>query len=61
MTVRRRNLAVPSDFRTAESLRRPTPGLQTEKESGEDVYLIGSGDWEMAGACLDAAARKAHA
>jgi hypothetical protein len=36
-------------------------GLQIEKESGKDVYLIGSGDWEMAGACLDAATRKAHA
>jgi tellurite resistance protein len=36
-------------------------GLQLEKESGKDVYLVGSGDWELAGACLDAASRKAHA
>jgi tellurite resistance protein len=36
-------------------------GLQIEKESGKDAYLIGSGDWEIAGACLDAAARRAHA
>ena len=35
-------------------------GLQIEKGSGKAVYLVGAGDWEMAGACLDAAARKAH-
>jgi hypothetical protein len=38
-----------------------TDGLQIERESGKDAYLIGAGDWEIAGACLDAAARKTRA
>lgn len=33
-------------------------GLQIEKASGRDVYLLGEADWELAGACLDAAAKK---
>jgi hypothetical protein len=37
-----------------------TDGLHIEKESGKDAYLVGTGDWEIAGACLDVAARKAH-
>jgi len=32
-------------------------GLQIEKQTGRDVYVVGSADWEVAGACLDAAAR----
>ena len=33
-------------------------GLQVEKEAGKDPYFIGASDWELAGACLDSAARK---
>ena len=36
-------------------------GLQVEKGSGKDLYLVGQADWELAGACLDAAAREARA
>ena len=32
-------------------------GLQIQKDSGRDVYVTGTGDWEIAGACLDAVAR----
>jgi hypothetical protein len=35
-------------------------GLQVQKESGKDIYLLGEGDWQVAGACLDAAARQAR-
>ncbi len=35
-----------------------TDGLQIQKETGKDIYLTGQADWEIAGACLDAAARK---
>jgi hypothetical protein len=31
-------------------------GLQIEKEAGPDEYFLGAGDWELAGACLDAVA-----
>jgi len=33
-------------------------GIQLEKHAGKDIYLIGSADWELAGACLDAALRR---
>lgn len=33
-------------------------GLQVEKETGKDPYFLGTSDWELAGACLDGAARK---
>jgi hypothetical protein len=33
-------------------------GLQIEKETGKDPYFLGASDWELAGACLDGAARK---
>ena len=33
-------------------------GLQIEKEAGKDPYFLGASDWELAGACLDAAASK---
>ena len=32
-------------------------GLQLQKESGKDVYVTGAADWEIAGACIDAASR----
>lgn len=32
-------------------------GLQIQKETGKDLYLTGEADWEVAGACLDFAAR----
>lgn len=32
-------------------------GLQIEKQSGRAIVLVGSADWELAGACLDAAGR----
>jgi tellurite resistance protein len=32
-------------------------GLQIEKEAGNDLYFLGASDWELAGACLDGAAR----
>lgn len=33
-------------------------GLQIEKEAGKDLYFVSTSDWELAGACLDVAARK---
>jgi hypothetical protein len=33
-------------------------GLQVEKETGPNQYFLGTCDWELAGACLDAAASK---
>jgi len=33
-------------------------GLQIEKEAGRDPYFLGASDWELAGACLDGAARR---
>jgi hypothetical protein len=33
-------------------------GVQIEKETGKDQYFLGTSDWELAGACLDGAARK---
>ena len=33
-------------------------GLKIEKDAGADQYFLGSADWELAGACLDAAAAK---
>lgn len=33
-------------------------GLQIEKAAGKDEYFLGASDWELAGACLDGAARK---
>ncbi len=33
-------------------------GLKIEKEAGPDQYFLGACDWELAGACLDGAARK---
>ncbi|OFW28584.1 MAG: hypothetical protein A3H97_05075 [Acidobacteria bacterium RIFCSPLOWO2_02_FULL_65_29] len=33
-------------------------GLQIEKEAGKDPFFLGASDWELAGACLDGAARK---
>jgi hypothetical protein len=30
-------------------------GIQIQKASGKDMYVIGSADWELAGACLEAA------
>lgn len=35
-------------------------GLQIEKDTGKDPYFVGTGDWELAGACLDAALAKLH-
>ena len=32
-------------------------GIQLEKQTGRDIYLVGDADWEMAGACLEAVAR----
>ena len=32
-------------------------GLQLQKGSGKDVYVTGAADWEVAGTCIDAAAR----
>jgi hypothetical protein len=31
-------------------------GLQIEKDTGKDIYLVGESDWELAGACLEAVA-----
>jgi hypothetical protein len=33
-------------------------GLQVEKEARKGLYFLGASDWELAGACVDAAARK---
>ena len=33
-------------------------GVQIEKDTGKDPYFVGAGDWELAGACLDAALNK---
>jgi len=30
-------------------------GLQIDKQTGKDFYCLGDGDWELAGACLEAA------
>ena len=35
-------------------------GIQIEKDTGKDPYFVGAGDWELAGACLDAALGKLH-
>ncbi len=35
-------------------------GLQVEKEAGTDSYFLGTADWELAGTCLDGAAKKLH-
>ena len=32
-------------------------GMQIQKDSGKDVFVTGDADWEVAGACLDRAAR----
>jgi len=32
--------------------------VQIEKDTGKDPYFVGAGDWELAGACLDAALNK---
>lgn len=32
-----------------------TDGIQVEKGSGKDVYLLGEADWELFGACLEGA------
>ena len=32
-------------------------GLQIQKDTGKDIFVTGEADWEVAGACLDAAAR----
>jgi hypothetical protein len=32
-------------------------GLQIQKDAGKDIFVTGDADWEIAGACLDAAAR----
>jgi hypothetical protein len=34
--------------------------LQIEKDTGKDIYLIGESDWELAGACLEAAVSAFH-
>jgi uncharacterized tellurite resistance protein B-like protein len=32
-------------------------GMQIHKDSGKDIFVTGEADWEVAGACLDVAAR----
>jgi hypothetical protein len=32
-------------------------GLEIDKQTGKDFYCIGEADWELAGACLDAATK----
>jgi tellurite resistance protein len=32
-------------------------GMQIQKDAGKDIFVTGEADWEVAGACLDAAAR----
>jgi hypothetical protein len=33
-------------------------GIQLEKHTGKDLFLVGSADWELAGAYLDMLARR---
>ena len=35
-------------------------GLQIEMYTGKSLYFVGAGDWELAGACLDAVLNKLH-
>jgi tellurite resistance protein len=35
-----------------------TDGLQIQKETGKDIWVVGDADCQIAGACLEAAARK---
>jgi hypothetical protein len=52
----KKNISIP--FRKITKFTVFKDGLQIEKEAGNDPYFLGASDWELAGACLDAAARK---
>lgn len=52
----KKNTAIPFGKVTTFTVYKD--GLKIEKDTGSDQYFIGSGDWELAGACLDVAMGK---
>ena len=51
----RKNTAVPLSKVTDFTVY--SDGLKIDKDSGKDVYVVGTTDWELAGACLNQALR----
>jgi hypothetical protein len=54
----KKNTTLP--LRTITNFTVFKDGLKVEKETGPDEYFLGGGDWELAGACLDAAIGRAR-